>query len=56
MLTPIDIFGISILAVLTIGSYIYLKATNTMWYGIRWNNIFRNIRRSICRILLKLHK
>lgn len=54
--STLDIIIIVALAVLGIGCYIYLKATDTMWYGIRWDNIFRSIRRSLCRILLKLHK
>lgn len=36
--------------------YIYLKATGELWYGIRWDNIFYDIRRSVCRLLLKLFK
>lgn len=44
----------TIVAVLVIVSYIYLKATGVMWYGINWKRTFYEIRRGICKLLLKL--
>ena len=52
----LDTFILIICAVGTLGSYIYLKASGVMWYGIRWDNIFYHLRRNVCRFLLKLHK
>lgn len=41
-------------AVSTVAIYIYMKISGEMWYGIQWGNLFRFIRRQICRILLKI--
>lgn len=40
-----DTFIIIICAIITVGGYIYLKVTNTLWYGINWGYIFRSIRK-----------
>lgn len=54
MYTTIEITIIVICAVALIGIYIYLKATGVMWYGINWKRCFYEIRRAICKLLLKL--
>lgn len=46
---------IIICAVMTLGCYIYLKATGIWWYGIQWGRIFYEFRRSVCRLLIKFH-
>lgn len=56
MYTNLDICIIIICAVLGIGCYIYLKASGEMWYGVQWGRIFYEFRRSVCRLLLKIHK
>ena len=47
MYTKFDMFVIVICAVLVIGIYIYRKASDEMWYGIQWHNIFRAIRNKL---------
>ena len=37
-----------------IAMYIYLKATDEIWYGIQWGRVFYEIRRAVCKLLLKL--
>lgn len=57
MYTKLDICIIIICAVLVIGIYIGLKASGEMWYGINWTRVFYEIRRAVCKLLLKLfHK
>lgn len=57
MYTRFDILVIVVCAVLVIGIYIYGKVSGHMWYGINWGRVFYEIRRSICKLLLKLfHK
>lgn len=34
--------------------YICLKVTGEMWYGINWKRVFYEIRRAVCKLLLKL--
>ena len=54
MHTQIDICIIVICTIFVVGSYIYLKASGEMWYGINWTRVFYEIRRGICKLLLKL--
>ena len=54
MYTKLDILIIVIFAILVIGIYIYRKASGEMWYGINWKRCFYEIRRAICKLLLKL--
>lgn len=54
MYTELDIFIITICAIGTIGIYIYFKATGEWWYGINWTRVFYEIRRAVCKLLLKL--
>lgn len=57
MYTNLDLVIIIVCAILFIGIYIYRKATGQMWYGINWGRIFYEIRRGICKLLLKIaHK
>lgn len=57
MYTKLDIFIITICAIAVIGGYIYRKASGDMWYGINWTRVFYEIRRAVCKLLLKLfHK
>ena len=41
--STLDIIIIAICGIFLLIAYIYGKATGTMWYGIRWDNIFRGI-------------
>ncbi len=54
MYTKLDICIIVICAVALIGIYIYRKASGQMWYGINWKRAFYEIRRAVCKLLLKL--
>lgn len=54
MYTKLDICITVIVAILVIGGYIYRKASGDMWYGINWKRAFYEIRRAICKLLLKL--
>jgi hypothetical protein len=54
--STLDIIIIAICGIFLLVAYIYGKASDELWYGIRWDNIFRSIRRSVCRLLLKFHK
>lgn len=56
MYTQFDIFGITIMAIITIVSYIYLVVTDTIWCSIHWKRLWHNIRKAVCRILLKLFR
>ena len=47
-------FITTIFSIITVGCYIYLKASGHMWYGINWRRVFYEIRRGICVLILKL--
>lgn len=54
MYTWLDAQIIIICVIIGIGTYICRKATGDMWYGINWSRVFYEIRRWICKLLLKL--
>ena len=54
MYNNLEIIIISICAIIGISTYIYRKATGDMWYGINWGRVFYEIRRWICKLLLKI--
>lgn len=54
MYTKLDIIVIIICAVIFIGAYIGLKASGELSFGINWKKCFYEIRRAICKLLLKL--
>ena len=56
MYTQLDIIIITICTILVIGIYICRKASGEMWYGINWTRVFYEIRRTVCKLLLKLFK
>lgn len=54
MYTELELIIIITCAILVIGGYIYRKASGEMWYGINWTRVFYEIRRAVCKLLLKL--
>ena len=54
MYTELDILIIVICAIFVVGYYIYAKVSGEMWYGINWRRVFYEIRRGICKLLLKI--
>lgn len=45
MYTNLEVFCIIICATFVIGSYIYLKASGHMWYGINWKAVWNYIKK-----------
>lgn len=57
MYTSLDMAIICICAFVAIGGYITLKVSGVLWYGLNWGRLFYEIRRGICKLLLKIfHK